>query len=157
MKAEVRIHHAARLNGEKEAIKGAVLGVYQRDGILTPSALIKAAKPKKSPLHNEFTWDGNEALQKIQRQEALYLIRVVSLDITEVKTDKVYRGREFVLRPGTFEDYVSIRTELSDAELRDQMVEQLMLRLESLRQELEDFEEFTEVVQAITKVRKKAA
>lgn len=157
MKAEVHIHQAARLNGDKERIKGAILDIYQRDGVLTPSALVKAAKPKKSPLHNEFTWDADEALQKIQRQEALYLIRVVSLEIREVKTDKVYRGREFELRPGSTEDYVSIRTELSDAELRDQMVDQLMRRLESLRQELADFEEFTEVVQAITRVRKKAA
>lgn len=157
MKTEVHIHRSARLNGDKDKIKDAILDVYHRDGVLKPSSLIKAAKPKKSPLHNEFTWNASEALAKVQRQEALYLIRVVSLEVKEVDTDKIYRGREFVLQPNTDEDYVSIRTGLSDTELRDQIVAQLIQRLESLKQELEEYEEFTEVVQAITKVRRKAA
>lgn len=50
MRAEVQIHRSARLNGDKEKIKDEILNIYQRDGVLKPSALIKAAKPKKSLL-----------------------------------------------------------------------------------------------------------
>lgn len=154
-RVEVTLHPDARIKGDKAKIVNAVVDIYTKHGMLTPDILIKAARSKSSPLHSEFTWDANQALQEVQRSQALYLIRVISLEITEVNTDDTYRGREFVLNPVSGSgEYISIRTALSDTEMRQQMIEQLLDRLDNLKRELKAFEEFSEVVEAITSVAK---
>lgn len=149
---EITLHPDARIKGDKEKLTAAVLEIYRKHGALTPGLLIEAARPVDSPLHAEFTWDAAQALVERQREQALYLIRVISLEITEVDTGHIYQGREFVLRPSTKEEYISIRSALSDKEMREQMVERLKARLVSLQEELRNFEEFVEVVEAITEI-----
>ena len=153
-RVELTIHPDARINGDKDKLTAAVLALYRKHGSLTPDLLIKAARPRNSPLHDEFTWDADQALAEVQRSQALYLIRVISLEITEVDTGHIYRGREFVLNPVDLEggEYISVRTALSDPEMREQVIERLKERLLSLRDELKAFKEFAEVVAAITVV-----
>ena len=153
---ELAIHPDARINGDRAKILPAVLAVYERNGMLTPSRLIEAARPVNSPLHAEFTWDAKQALEEVQRSQALYLIRVISLEIREVGTDEVYRGREFIMNPVDNDGgYISVRSALSSREMREQTLAALLSRLESLQQELRAFKEFSEVVQAIDFVKRK--
>lgn len=153
-KIEVQLHPDARIKGDRDKLTTAVLDVYRQHGSLTPDALIEAARSKRSPLHKEFTWDPQQALTEVQRTQALYLIRMISLEITEVDTGKSYRGREFVLNPVSREEYVSIRSALSDKDMRAEMIETLTRRLLALREELKQFSEFAEIVEVISTIEK---
>lgn len=154
-KIEITLHPDARIKGDPEKLTQAVLDLYSKHGSLTPELLISAARSRNSPLHDEFTWDPDQALAEVQRTQALYLIRHISLEITEVDTGHIYRGREFVLNPTDSERYISVRTAMTDAEMRADMIDQLKARLSTLSQELKQFREFVGVVEAITAVTKK--
>lgn len=153
-RVEITLHPGARIKGDRDKLTAVVLALYREHGSLTPNLLIKAARPRNNPLHDEFTWDADQALTEVQRSQALYLIRVISLEITEVDTGHVYRGREFVLNPVDTDgdEYVSVRTALSDPEMRQQVIEQLKTRLLLLCDELKAFKEFAGVVEEITAI-----
>lgn len=54
----------------------ALMEIARRDGgVVTPAAVIEAAKPEGSPLHGAFTWDDSEAAAKYRVIEAQRLIR----------------------------------------------------------------------------------
>ncbi len=44
-------------------------------GLLVPAEVVEAARNKKSPLHEEFTWHDGEAAAKYREQEARQVIR----------------------------------------------------------------------------------
>lgn len=54
----------------------ALLEIAKRDGgVITPAAVIRAARNPKSVLHRAFTWDDTEAANKWRIHEAQHLIR----------------------------------------------------------------------------------
>jgi hypothetical protein len=56
----------------------------EHGGLLKPADVVAAAVPKKSILHDLFTWDDTEAAAKFRLVEAQRIIRVV---VTVVKED----------------------------------------------------------------------
>ena len=46
-------------------------------GVLTPEAVVKAARPKSSVLHSRFEWDDSDAAEKYRLWQARQLMRVV--------------------------------------------------------------------------------
>jgi hypothetical protein len=50
--------------------------LYQRDGCLRPTAVVSYARPKRSPLHDEFEWNDKVAGEQFRLQQARRLIRV---------------------------------------------------------------------------------
>ena len=50
--------------------------IAARDGgLLRPAAVVEAARPKDSPLHNAFEWNDGKAAEKYRLIQAQYLIR----------------------------------------------------------------------------------
>ena len=55
--------------------------IYQRDGILTPDAVVEDAAAKTSPLHSYFEWDNKKAAHAFRLDQARELIRLRSVDL----------------------------------------------------------------------------
>ena len=49
----------------------------KNDGVVVPATVVRAAKPKRSPIHNCFEWDNNVAAHKYREVQAGYLLRSI--------------------------------------------------------------------------------
>lgn len=58
----------------------------RRKGRLTPAAVVKDARSKKSPLHSFFEWDDSEAAHQYRLNQARGLIRSVRVPVTNPVT-----------------------------------------------------------------------
>ena len=56
----------------------------RKGGILTPAAVVEAARDPKSVLHSHFTWDDTEAAKMHREAQARALIRSVKVEIKTV-------------------------------------------------------------------------
>lgn len=69
--------------------------IAERDGgLLRPAAVVEAAKPVDSPLHNAFTWDDTKAAYEYRLLQAQKLIR--SFKVTIEDGDKKFDAPVFV-------------------------------------------------------------
>lgn len=57
-----------------------LMAVRAAAGVLTPAAVVDAARPKSHPLHHRFEWDNREAAEAYRRQQAADLIRSVRVN-----------------------------------------------------------------------------
>jgi hypothetical protein len=65
----------------KWSTKEASIRSLERNGRVDPSDLIKVAKNKKHPCHDDFTWDVEAAAQERWRDQARKLIRRCSFEV----------------------------------------------------------------------------
>ena len=56
-------------------------------GICTPSALVDAARPKRSPLHDRYVWNDTEAGELYRLEQARAQLRTVRVVIDDVRQD----------------------------------------------------------------------
>jgi len=72
---------------ENEAVKSALEDIAGANGgLLTPAAVVAAAKDKDSPLHDYFEWSGPKAAHAWRIEQARTLIRSIRVVITTHKT-----------------------------------------------------------------------
>lgn len=64
-----------------DAVHDAVRAL-DKNGRLTPEAVVRAAKDPTSPLHKRFEWDDSEAAHQYRLEQARRLIRSVMVTIT---------------------------------------------------------------------------
>ena len=70
----------------KERVQREVNMLYQKNGHVTPSALIREAEPESSPIHDAFEWDNQKAGEQyrlIQSRGWLRVVRIVRDDVSE--------------------------------------------------------------------------
>lgn len=79
-----------RLDAERRRVLADELAKVERDddGRLHPEAVVEAAANKRSPLHEEFTWDDAEAGHLYRIEQARTLIRVVVVRYEEDGIDR---------------------------------------------------------------------
>jgi len=53
--------------------------IYRRDKAIRASVIVEEAKPKSSPIHDEFTWNDKEAGHQYRLGQARQLIRVTPI------------------------------------------------------------------------------
>lgn len=56
--------------------------IEERDGRLTPAAVVKDAARKRSPLRGFFDWDNDSAAHKHRLAQAAFLIRKIEVRVT---------------------------------------------------------------------------
>lgn len=118
-----------------KALQDAIDACRDADGVVTPEAVVAAAKDPDSPLHEFFEWDVNQAAHERWLDVARSLIRKVRVVVTnEVTTIRV---PAFVRNPDAEpreQGYVSIQSLRSDAErARDVMSRECGLALGALQ------------------------
>lgn len=144
-------------NVDVEAIRSAVENIERRDGLCHPSALVAAARPKRSPLHTLFTWDDGEAAAKWRTHEARNIIRQIRVetDDDDDATPAFVHVREITVE-GVRSGYMStVRAMASDH--REQVIADVQKQLAGLRSRYKHLSEFDAVWEAIDQAVEVAA
>jgi hypothetical protein len=136
-------------------VLGAVLEKLEREkGAVTPHDLVEEARPEDHPLHDDFTWDDTEAGQKWRLHEARQLIAHVRVEKGDPSTHEPVQVRAFVnVVQEEKRGYTNRETVLSDAELRQQVLDRALGELRSWRLRYIDYEdELREIFAVIERV-----
>lgn len=70
--------------------------LHSRDGVLTCEAVLEAARPKNSPLHNYFTWEDSRAAERYRLIEAGRLIATVRIEYRQKKDPQIIYTPAFI-------------------------------------------------------------
>lgn len=134
---------------ELERIRG------RNDGLLRPEDVVKAARPKSSPLHDKFDWDDGTAAHNWRLEQARHLIRVFVqvIDTGEGNTE----SRMFVAlssdRPGGG-GYRVLTEVLGDDTLRRALLQDAYEDMRRFTQKYSTLVELTDVFRAMDKVNR---
>lgn len=142
-KAGARLPVAAQIIGEE-------CERLERDGILTPQALLDASRPEDAPLHSCFEWDDSIAAEEYRKSQSAHLIR----SIVKVVDDYSEPVRAFTSVTVSEEKpmYVSVERALSDEEMREQVLARAKAELRSFSLKYKHLKELADVIAAIGKV-----
>lgn len=123
-------------------------------GQVTPKAIVAAAKPKRHPLNRFFTWDDSTAANLHRLEEARLLVRSLVV-IHEVASDEAPR-RAFLNVETVNEDQepvkVYVRTEKALTDHRQDILAEVLSKLESLRDTYEAYTELSGLWSEVTRV-----
>lgn len=142
----------------KAAIRAELDRLKQKDGRLMAQAVIDAARPKDSIMHDEFTWDRDEALEKNLLTEARHLISEYMVCITV--GDRSVRTRHFVSLLSDRKiggGYRPIQEVMGDSEMRQQILDDALNALAALQSRYRHLAELAEVFSALERVKRKKA
>lgn len=109
----------ARKKAVQQAITEALEAIRKRDkdGLLKPEAVVRAARNKESPLHRLFEWDDKKAAHAWRLEQARELIRSVRVDVeVEEKTITTVAYLHDPELPAGVQGYVNIMSLKSDEE-----------------------------------------
>ncbi len=127
-------------------------------GELRVQDVVEAARPAASPLHSWFDWDDSEAAHRWRLQQARQLLRVTVAYIGDnedaipvrvfvsISTDR-YNGKGGGYRVTT--------AVLSDAERRQQLLDDAMAEMKRFRAKYAELKELAEVFDAMSKSDRK--
>ena len=91
-----------------DAIIEALKNLEDRNGRLTPTQVVNAARDESSPLHSCFEWDDGLAAESWRIEQARELIRSVKVKVTyEDVTFKVVKYVPDVEKPDTEQGYIA--------------------------------------------------
>lgn len=130
----------ARLKGDAQKVGETLESIREREGTLSPAAVVAEAKPKSSVLHDYFEWNNSNAAAKYREQQAAHLIRSIVV-VTSEGVDIQAPVRAFVSirqaaeesleeKPGT---YTSIREAVRVVTYRQQMLADALRDLDAYR------------------------
>lgn len=124
----------------------------KRGGILQPSHVVEAARPKSSPLHGQFEWDDSEAAHQFRLWQARQLISIAVEVLPKsntperiwvsLKSDRAGKG-----------GYRPMMAVLSDKELRDQLLSDALSDLKLFQDKYSRLEELAGVFKAARKAQ----
>lgn len=141
---------------DAQAVGQELEAIQARDGGITPSAVVEAARPPESTMHGAFEWDDAKAAEEYRREQARHLLR--SIVVVRVEQAEIRPVRAFVVVSRETGDntkttqYLDIGTVMQDEELRRQALEAAKRELAAFRRKYEDLQELAEVLQAIDRV-----
>lgn len=139
-----------RIRGiDVEVIRATVERIEQRDGLCHPAALVEAAKPKRSPVHDLFTWDDTQAAANWRTHEArrtINQIRIVPAEDEAPIPAFVHVTR--LTESGVENGYMSTVRALS-SEHRDAVIADVAKQLAGLRDRYKHLSEFQPVWDAV--------
>ena len=159
------------LSDVQAQVYGERIEVLQEEfnGEVTPDVVLDDAKGIDSPLNEFFEWDDTQAAIQYRRSQARYLLRsihvVVKVNDKETTTRAFHRVtiKEEEPEPadnGHEEDepearcvYVSVQRVFTDAELRQQAIEEALRQLTSWRNRHQQYQELAHVFQFIDTIQ----
>ena len=89
--------------------------IEERDGVLSPSAVVDEARPEVSPIHACFEWDDEKAAEKYRETQASSMIRCLIVSTEHIENAPEGPVRAFVHVSGE-SDYIGLSRALSDGE-----------------------------------------
>jgi len=122
-----------------------------KTGSLTAAAVVDAAKPKTSALHNHFEWKNTVAAEKYREEQARQLIRrvhIVNSKTDDDGTTRIVKVRALI-HSAQRDAYVPMATVVLDPKLREEFIERLNVNLRGVAKQLREFNMYSSVVTAI--------
>lgn len=166
MRSKYSFVSGSRLKASKANVAGRELDRLTKvNGGLTAENVVGSARSKKSPLHDFFEWSDSVAAERYRLEQARHLMRcvIVMYDDGAVKTDEPIRAFiAFESQPESLRDdgrYVAMHRILTDAELREHLVDEALtehIRWEKRYAHLKEFAAIVKARQAVEARRKKA-
>lgn len=124
-------------------------------GILRPDDVVEAARSPQSVLHSHFDWDDSDAAHKWRIHQARNLINVVVSCVGDAKQTpmRVFVSLTSDRVPGG--GYRLMTHVLSDRELREQMLKDALLELQTFETKYKSLMELARVFAAARSVRRR--
>ncbi len=131
----------------------------EHGGVLTPKAVVDAARSETSPLHRSFDWDDTEAAEKWRLLQARNLIRVV-VAYEPVADGKTLPCRVFVsLTPDREQEHGGYRVTssvMSDPDQRRQLLHDARADMKRFTLKYRQLEELADVFAAMDRATEEA-
>lgn len=154
----------ARFSVRPEVAAKAIQAIERRDGIVTPLAVVDAARSPSHPLHAVFNWDDTSAAEKWRAHQARLLINAVRVTVTYSGGETREQQVAFVsVRTEAGRGYMATARVMSDDLLREQAVADALAALEGWRVRYAHLTELADLCSAIqehaarARAKKKAA
>jgi hypothetical protein len=126
-------------------------------GDLRPVDVVRAARPKTSPLHSRFLWDNDKAGDEYRLWQARELIRV-TVRLIGSPDDGLTVSRVFVSlsadRKNSGGGYRSLVSVMDNETLRKQLLADAYAEMERFQQKYEALKELAEVFAAMRRAKK---
>ena len=144
---------------EKAIIESELRKIEHRDGIISPHAVVEAARSPSSPLHAHFQWNNDKAAEEYRLWQARQLVAVVIFQRAPNDTQRTFTS--VVIEKKTPEGesqlvraYVDTERALDDPDLRQQILEQAINEVERWASKYRRFTELKDIVRAVDKFSK---
>ena len=154
LKKHYKARPGGRLNDAEAEIVGKELERLEKtDGKIIPERVVELAKSRRSPLHNYFTWDDEEAANRHRLEEARALIRSIVVEY-EIEREQKTMVRAFynVTDEKKGRGYVNLKDINDNKGYRQQILDQALKELRSWADRYRMYEEFSDIIKAIDKL-----
>lgn len=139
-------------------VGGVIESIEERDGTVTPKALVDEARAENSPIHSMFTWNNEIAAERYRQQEARNVINCLSVKIIKSEdTPKIYKAFVNVSEHKNEGTYINVTDAFDDDRTRAIVLNRALKELESFANKYQSLEELQEVFTAINDVKEKIA
>ena len=140
-------------------VVGFIRNLADDDGLIKPERVVEAARPKTSPIHDQFEWDNSAAAEKYRLLQASELIRV-SVEIIDCGGNRdpvmVRAFTSLTTERGVSGGYRATVQVLSNKQMREQMLADAIAELRAFERRYAILKELAEVFAASRKLRKTA-
>lgn len=140
-------------------VVGFIRNLADGDGLIKPERVVEAARPKASPIHDQFEWNNTAAAEKYRLLQASELIRV-SVEIIDCGGGRdpimVRAFTSLATERGEGGGYRATVQVLSNKQMREQMLADAIAELQAFEKRYEILRELAEVFAASRKLRKTA-
>ena len=116
--------------------------IYNRDGSVTPSVLVKESKAKSAPLHDEFLWDDKRAAHEHRLWQGRHLIRTTKI-IVEGGDEEVLVHVPRVVKAGDDSregEYKPVSAVVSQPDELERAVAEVTIKIKALQEALDQLE-----------------
>ena len=148
---------SGRITSKK--VVGFIRNLADDDGLIKPERVVEAARPKTSPIHDQFEWDNSAAAEKYRLLQASELIRV-SVEIIDCGGNRdpvmVRAFTSLTTERGVSGGYRATVQVLSNKQMREQMLADAIAELLAFERRYAILKELAEVFAASRKLRKTA-
>jgi len=122
-------------------------------GKLTKEIVVKEAKQKTNPLHNEFEWDDKKAAYEHRLSQARYIIRSLTVTIIEAEDQEPVRAFVSIVPEGEKKpQYASTINVMSQEEYIKQVLDRAKQELKDWADRYKHLKEFAELIILIKKI-----
>ena len=131
------------------------------DGVVDIDKAIHWSKPKDAPLHNALTWNKDEALAKVQREEMRYAIRSIEVIRNNIATPtRAYESVQVEVievsdtqeKPKVQHVFRTVEDQLSHPEYRAQLLGQAVRDALAFRKRYAALSELATLIEVIDEV-----
>lgn len=148
---KIRWKQGYRGSADVDLVHTELEAIRQRDGHISPEAVLRQACADDNPMHEEFIWDDSEAAHAYRLEQARSLIRSIEVVYEDAPT-KVVRAYSVVSAPPEYQThrkvYTDTREALTDPVTRAEILATAIREALAFRRKYADLQELSKVITA---------